>query len=229
VTLNGREPATVTAEVTGVAPMTVTVPAVDPFTVSLQLLSTTPTTGQPVGVLVNAATTREVPNAPAPTAVLVDCGNGETLTPALGALAQCRYGTAGPYVITGTASANGFATNATAALTVTPAPNLTPPTPVGPLGPAVTLTATELHKTPTTATWRFRATASGGDHSGDWQFFVDYVQSPASGATPQTRTSSSDTVDVTYQANGTKQIRVAGNVGGSTVTGETTIIVTFGP
>lgn len=226
VTLNGREPATVTASVAGLPDMSLDVPAVDPFSVSLLVQTTNPLTNAPVSMTVTTPTTREVPNAPAPTSVIVECGNGDSIVPGIGGVVSCRYADAGPYVATGRATGSGFTANTTASIVVSapPSPPAAPPRP--PIEAALIVTATELHRSATSATWRFRATPVGGELTGDLDWFYDYTQAPPN-ASPARETSGEEFQDVTYFAKGTKEVSATGTVNGTRVTGRVTIAVAF--
>jgi hypothetical protein len=225
VTLTGREAATVTATIAGLPEMSIDVPAVNPFHVALQVQTTNPTTTTPVSLAITTPTTREVPGAPSPTSVLVECGNGDQVTPGPGGVVSCRYPEAGRYVATGRASANGFTTDATASfVVVAPPPPPAPPAPP-PVVPGLALTATELHRSTSSATWRFRVTAVGGERIGNLEWFLDYISAPP--GNPATLVDDEDFVDVTYLARGTKEVTVTGNVGGTTVRASVTIVVAF--
>jgi hypothetical protein len=226
VTLTGREAATVTGAIAGLPEMSINIPAVDPFTVALQVQTTNPTTTTPVSLAITTPTTREVPGAPAPTSISVECGNGgDLVTPGPGGVVACRYPEPGRYVATGRASAGGFTTDATASfLVVAPPPPPAPPSPP-PVVPGLTLTATELHRSASSATWRFRVTAVGGERVGDMLWFFDYVNAPPSN--PVQLVDDDEFEDVTYNAKGTKEVSVTGNVGGTTVRASVSIVVAF--
>jgi hypothetical protein len=231
VTLTGREAATVTAAVAGLPELSINIPAVDPFQVALQVQTTNPTTTTPVSLAITTPTTREVPGAPSPTSVSVECGNGDEFTPGPGGVVSCRYAEAGRYVVTGRASVSGFTTDSTASFVVT-----APPAPAGPstpapvpVAPGLTLTAVELHRGTASATWRFRVTAVGGERRGNLNWFFDYVDTPGPPANvdPSRLEDDDDFEDVTYRARGTKEVSVRGNVSGTEVTATVSITVAF--
>ena len=226
VTLNGREAATVTASIAGLPDLSIDLPAVDPFSVALLVQTTNPLTNAPVSMTVSTPTTREVPNAPAPTSAIVECGNGDSVVPGIGGVVSCRYPDAGPYVVTARASGGGFTAHTTASIVVAAPPPPPAPPALPPIEAALIVTATELHRSATSATWRFRVTPVGGERTGDLAWFYDYVQAPP-GASPATEVSSEEFQDVTYFAKGTKEVSATGTVNGTRVTGRVTIAVAF--
>lgn len=120
VTLTGNGPTTVLASSSGIN-ASLDVPAIEPFTVTVDSKYSVITPPDTVEIYVTVTPAAGVANAPAPTSVTLSCGNGQTINLGDQRTTNCTFREKDTYVVTATATAaNGWSTSGTVRVSAIP-------------------------------------------------------------------------------------------------------------